>query len=226
MDPAVLNAPIGDFDPQLSETAAQYLAHLQLADRANQESMIDDFSRETLRLLGYPLRAERVISTRFIIPLTICGDKNRSAQTDVCVIHRPTMILLLLDKDKTIFNHSDPEPQVVAEAIAAFQYNNRLRAVLALDPLDSMTIPCITMSGTRPTFYLVPVTAALSQAVISGQYPATATTVLKCATVLGHQRRASDGMINPEYRKLALRRFVAFKAVAQAHWERILAGVE
>jgi hypothetical protein len=41
-----------------------------------------------------------------------------------------------------------------------------------------MTIPCITMSGTRPTFYLVPVTQELSTAVIGGVYPATETTVL------------------------------------------------
>jgi len=47
-----------------------------------------------------------------------------------------------------------------------------------------MTIPCITMSGTRPTFYLVPVTTELNDAVITGQYPATQTRILRCATVL------------------------------------------
>lgn len=34
--------------------------------------------------------------------------------------------------------------------------------------LDEMTLPCITMVGTRLTFYLVPVTKELSNAVVNG----------------------------------------------------------
>ena len=47
-------------------------------------------------------------------------------------------------------------------------------------------IPCIsiTMSGTRPTFYLVPVMEELSRAVITGHYSLIeTTTILKCVTV-------------------------------------------
>ena len=36
---------------------------------------------------------------------------------------------------------------------------------------------------------------------------------------------ASTGMEDVEYRKLALKRFLAFKALAEIHWRRILEGV-
>ncbi|KAF8836673.1 hypothetical protein BDN67DRAFT_973863 [Paxillus ammoniavirescens] len=58
------------------------------------------------------------------------------------------------------------------------------------------------MKSTRPTFYLIPVTTELSNVVITGQYPATQTRVLRCVTVA---RRASTGMEDTEYRKLALK---------------------
>jgi hypothetical protein len=83
-----------------------------------------------------------------------------------------------------------------------------------------MTIPCITMSGTRPTFYLVPVTLELSNAVAMAQYPSSETVVSKCVTVV--TRRASEGMKDTQYRQLALQRLLAFKTLAKSHWEAIL----
>ena len=111
---------------------------------------------------------------------------------------------------------------MVAEAIAAFQYNNTKRVARGQPTLEVMTIPCITMVGTNPTFYLVAVTKELSDAVKTGQYPPTQTRVLQCVTVPGHQRRVSDGMADIEFRKLALRRFVAFKNLARSHWQHFL----
>jgi hypothetical protein len=62
-------------------------------------------------------------------------------------------------------NPTDAQSQIIAGAISAFQFNNRKRESLGCKALPSMTIPCVTMSGTRPTFYLVPVTLA--------QYPSS-----------------------------------------------------
>jgi hypothetical protein len=98
------------------------------------------------------------------------------------------MILLILQADKTVFNASDPEPQVVAEAIAVYQHNNQHRVRIGLSMLDTMTVPCVTMTGMHPTFYLVPVTRELSDAVITGQWPKAETNVLKCVMVVGHNR--------------------------------------
>ena len=122
--------------------------------------------------------------------------------------------------DEILTGDTDAEPRVIAAAIAAFQFTNRKRGDLDLRPLDTMTIPCIKMTGTRPTFYLIPVTNALSRAIICGRDPSTQTRVLRCA--VAH----SAGMEDIEYRKLALKRFLAFKALARSHWERISEGVE
>ncbi|KAF8952385.1 hypothetical protein BDZ97DRAFT_2083535 [Flammula alnicola] len=203
--------------------ATRNLGYLDLATKASQDSAIDNFAAETLKLLGFDERKTTVV-TRYIIPLTICGDGNQVAQTDVCLLYRPSLVLLVLVEDKTIFNKTNPEPQVVAEAIAAFQSNNVKRRASGLPPLNAMTIPCITMTGTRPTFYLVPVTPELSDAIILGQYPATQTQVLQCVTTRVHARTTSEGMENVEYRKLALKRLLAFKKLAKRHWEQFLNG--
>ena len=61
----------------------------------------------------------------------------------------------------------EPKPQLVAEAIAGFVENNRLRA----HPLSQKTFPAITMVGPCPIFYKIPVTQALVDALITAQYP-------------------------------------------------------
>ncbi|KAK7016597.1 hypothetical protein R3P38DRAFT_2990639, partial [Favolaschia claudopus] len=215
------DTPAGSEDANLSDSTSRYLGYLDLAANATQESLIDDFARETLNLLGFSER-NLILSTRYIIPLTICGEIQRTAQTDVCLLHRRSLILLVLVEDKTLSNPTDTQSQVIAEAIAAFQFNNSKRESLGCDPLASMTIPCITMSGTRPTFYLVPVTQELSTAVATGQYPTTKTVISKCVTVQAHTRRASDGMQDIQYRHLALQRFLAFKTLAKRHWQAIV----
>jgi len=218
LDPLIIT---GSTDTaNLSDATLRYLTYLDLATKGSQETLIDEFSRETLSLLGYSERG-LALFTRYIIPLTICG-RETAAQTDVCLVDGRSMILLILQEDKTTFNPSNPEPQVIAEAIAAFQYNNIKRERRGLTALVSMVLPCITMVGTRPTFYLVPVTQALSDAVTTGQYPTMPTEVRKCVVVAGHNRSSSEGMERPEFRRVALERFLAFKALAKHHWNKFL----
>jgi len=224
LSPAIFAAP-GDPNVNVPKPTADYLRYLDLATRASQESFIDNFTAETLKLLGFNELENTLVMTRYVIPLTICGESGRVAQTDVCLLYCPSLVLLVVVEDKTIFNRSDPQPQVVAEAIAAFQFNNTKRIASGLPALDAMTIPCLTMTGTRPTFYLVPVTRTLSEAVMTGQYPEThQTKVLQCATTNMHARRSSEGMEDIEYRKLALKRFLAFKVLAKSHWELFIDG--
>jgi hypothetical protein len=221
LDPSILTTPATDADdPNLSEATSEYLGYLDLATRATQESAIDDFAAATLRLLGF--RAPNTtVATCYTIPLIICAEK-RTAHTDACVIRRPNTILLVLVKDKSIFDSTaalEVESQVVAGAIAAFQFNNAKRAENGRPTLEAMTIPCITISGTTPTFYLVPVTKELSDAVITGQYPTSQTQVLRCITIATYPRRVRGGMADLEFRKIALKRFLAFKDLAKSHWQ-------
>jgi hypothetical protein len=221
LDPLIITGSTTD-TTNLSDTTLRYLTHLDLATHASHESFIDEFSRQTLDLLGYSERGLALL-TRYNIPLTISG-KNKNAQTDVCLVDGRTMILLTLQEDKTLFSYSDPEPQVIAEAIAAYQYNNDKRERRDMATLDEMVFPCITMVGTHPTFYLVPVSRGLSDAVAIGQYPPAPTEVWKCVTVAGHNRSSSEGpgMENPEYRRVVLERLMAFKTLAKSHWEKFL----
>ena len=216
LDP--LDAPSDD----ISDHSYRLLQYLDLATRANsgQESAIDDFAKEVLRVIGFEERGT-LLRSRYAIPFTICGDSSRSAQSDVCLLHGNTTILLIIQEDKTAISPRDPEPQVIAEAIATFQYNNRVRARAGLDDLETMTIPCITMVGTRPIFYKVPVTSALNNAVITAQYPNETTHVSKCV-VVPNSRRLSEGMEVPEFRRVALQHYDAFKTVAKFLWSEFI----
>lgn len=196
------------------------LQYLDLASRANagQESAIDEFFQELLRMLRFEERG-LLLRTRYKIPLTICADSTCTAQTDVCRIHPTSVILLLLQGDKTVLSSKAPEAQIIAEAIAAFQSNNRARDAIGLPRLTEMVFPCITMIGTRPMFYQIPVTSALSEAVITAQYPAQTTLVVKCS-ISG--RRISESMETVGYRRTALQYFTTFRALARSLWQGFL----
>ena len=185
LDPNILIAPAGAKGPNLSDTVIVYLGYFDLAVSATQESSIDNFAVRTLDLLGFN-KCSTVVATYYAIPLTICADSNQIAQMYVCLLHHPTMVLLVLIEDKTLSNRTDAESQVIADAIAAFQFNNQKQKERGIAGLAAMTIPCFTMSGTCLTFYLIPVTQELITAVISGMYPATETQVLRCVTVAMH----------------------------------------
>jgi hypothetical protein len=134
----------------------------------DQKSAIRDFATELLRMLGFEERSF-VLRSGYTIPLQICGDLRRHTQADVCLVNRrgPT-ICLIVQAAKVAFTGGDPEAQVIAKAIAAFQMNNLKRAHLGKEMKDSMSIPCIAMVGTWPIFYVVPVTQELSKAVERG----------------------------------------------------------
>ncbi|KAI6015370.1 hypothetical protein F5J12DRAFT_817791 [Pisolithus orientalis] len=215
LDPSLVNSTIGA-ESGLPDRTVRYLSRLDWATYGGQECFMDDFYYETLLLLGFEER-NAIVCGRHIIPLTICGDHRQTAQMDACLLNRQSMVLLVLQGDKTMFGSTHPEPQVIAKAIAAYQYNNEQRQTRELPLLDAMTIPCITMDGTRPTFYLVPVTEALSNAVVTGQYPKAPTEVVKCVTSLRHNYQSDGGMETPAYRQLAFRRFLAFKDLAKGY---------
>ena len=221
IDPAILNSPLGS-NPNLaiSGVSPRYLDYLDLATRVPQECFILDFAAETLRLLGFEERRAFVFQ-RYSIPLTIPGEADPVDQTGICIIHaHPTLVLLVLVIAKTLTNEAGPETQVAATAITAFRFNNKMREDHGLNPLDAMIIPCITMANTCPIFYLVPVTTALINTVI-GQCPSSQSQVLRCPTVT----TSNAGMEDTEYRKLVLKRLLAFKALARSHLVHILEGV-
>lgn len=173
-----------------------------------EESAVDDFAAEIFRALGYETE-QTVVRTRKNIRLLMCGE-DVYAKTDVCLIDADSNILLLVQEDKTHMSASHPEPQLVAEAIAAFQRNNSIRVnKLFLEPLQTHVFPGITMVGTFPRFYKVNVTADLDQNIRYGTYPSTETIIYRHTPRV--PRRQSEGMRPLMNRKLVLRCYEAFK---------------
>ena len=185
------------------------------------DSIITDFTCSVLRVTGFELRVDGVVLIRRGLSLAICGDINRKSTPDLSLItyHVTPLILLLVQRDKPGFGSNGPEAPLIASAIAAFQNNNRNRAKMGLPALDAMTIPCITMVGTRPCFYKVPVTQHLSDCVVTGQFPLQQTVVTCCAPP-----SAPEGMRSVDYRHTALRYYAAFCGVAEVCWAPILTG--
>jgi len=174
-----------------------------------EESAVDDFARRLLSLLGYD-DPDRIICLQKNIPLFMCGG-HTNANTDVCVIDE-NLRILLVQEDRKYLDALDPEPQLIAEAIAAFQQNNSLESPGLQPPIQAKTIPGITMIGSTPTFYKITITQDLVQAVETGQYPANQTTVHKLVPPVDDPARLKqDGMRPLNNRAVILSCFEAFK---------------
>ncbi|KAJ7870143.1 hypothetical protein B0H14DRAFT_2345757, partial [Mycena olivaceomarginata] len=175
-----------------------------------EESAVDDFAVLLFQELGY-VPVGRVIRTRKDIPLVICGE-HRHAKTDVCIIDDGG-ILLLVQEDKRHADGGNPVPQLVAEAIAAFQSNNLTRELtFGLPPLPFKVVPGITMKGTSPIFFKVPVSQELVTAVIGGVYPATETIVQAHLPAIPRPaERLNEGMKPQDNRLIIMSCYEAFK---------------
>lgn len=218
LDPAILTSPVGPSETfvQFSDSTACYLSSLDIATRPNLDNLIPsrviNLMRETLNLLDFSTRG-RHLCTGSPIPGE-ASDSNTALPT-LNLIHgtqRP-LVLLLVVGENTI-------DRVLSEAIEAFQFNNRMRIERGLLSLEEMTIPCIGMDGTQPTFYLVPVSLVLSECAITGRRPETETVMEVCRTPAD----LGEGMEDMRYRKLALQCLLAFKELAKSHWDHILLG--
>ncbi|KAH9979646.1 hypothetical protein BJV74DRAFT_888074 [Russula compacta] len=184
-----------------------YYLDLAMGPKIGQEAAVGNFAAELLRGLDYD-GANRIAFIRHAIPFLICGG-NSLAQTDVCIFD-DNEILLLLQEDKRLTSMKDPEPQVIAEAIAAFALNNRKRERdLHLPLRDSIMFPCLTMVGASPMFYKISVTTTLSKAVQTDSFPEIETHVLRYIPAL--PRRNSEGMRPLPNRIEILRCLEAFK---------------
>jgi hypothetical protein len=183
---------------------------LAMVSLGSGENAVDDFACELLRMLKFK-KIGQVIGTRRDIKMVMCG-KNTHAKTDVCIIDKKG-IFFLIQEDKSYMKFPDPEPQIIAEAIAAFQHNNNIRVrQMGLEEIREYTFPCITMMGTYPTFYKIRIAKELDEAVRLGGLPEFETLVERFDPIID-QSRYSYGMKLLEYRKRILQSFIAFRSV-------------
>jgi len=175
-----------------------------------EETAVDDFAMALFSQIGY-ISLSRMGRSRKPIRLYICGEE-RSAQTDVCLIGEGR-ILLLVQENKSIVSGRRPEPQLVAEAVGAYQHNCRVHELqYGTPPPESQVIPGITMVGTFPTFYKIPVTQHLSKSLMSGTYPRRPTMIETCTPSLGDRPLSGAlGMLDLSNRGVILGYFESFK---------------
>lgn len=150
-----------------------------------EESAVDDLAKSVLQLFDYD-DGDRSIRTREILDLDMANGKTQ-AIPDVCVETMELSIKLLVQEDKSYnvgndrhLMGSNPEAQLIAEAVAAFQENTKIYCRLGkLDVPKYQLFPGIVMLGTCPTFYLIPVDEKLANYIRFGTKPETETVVKK-----------------------------------------------
>jgi len=148
----------------------------EVLTRLDADDMTNDSNYKFVRYMDLamdPVPAEESAVDDFAV---ICREQCH-AKTDVCVVDEDN-ILLLVQEDKRHKEGKDPEPQLIAGAIAVFQANNTKQTrVLGEEAIDAKVMPGITLVGSSPTFYKIPVTKQLAQAVVLGRFPTTQTVV-------------------------------------------------
>lgn len=189
-----------------------WLMGLILDPRMNLEvnlgSAVDNFALETLRLLGYEEHGYGLRS-HMTLPLLMCGQRTQT-EADVCLMSLNEIVLLVQEtnsQDSTV----DAEAQLVAKAIAAFQFNSSHRRQ-AKGAVTSWTYPCITMRGTCPTFYKVTITEGLCSAVQNGRTPQETTVVQRFEPI---KDGFNEGMRPLAVRRRILQSFALFKTLIQ-----------
>lgn len=178
------------------------------------ESGTSDFMVDLLRLMGYETETT-LLRTRLSIPFKIC-EEYRCAKPDVALldISRGGIVQLVIHEDKSPVEaklHVDPEPQLVASAIAASRWQGT-RFYQGKPPSETRMIPGICLKGTIPTFYKVKLAKGLGKDLFWGEYLEGKTVVYR------HTPRLPDtswevrtGMSNMKLRGLIWRYFQAFK---------------
>ncbi|TEB23377.1 hypothetical protein FA13DRAFT_1420359 [Coprinellus micaceus] len=185
---------------------------LAMVPATSEESAVGDFAVVLLRALGYEPRG-RTLRTRKDLPFIICGE-SRHAKADVCLIDEQDIVLLVQEGKRQTSPGEDPEPQLIAAAVAAFTLNIRNRVEnLGIPPLPSKLFAGISLTGTAPVFYKINVTAELVTAISGGGYPETLTVVYAHLPVVPRRphRRWGEGMKPLDNRRVILSCYEAFK---------------
>jgi hypothetical protein len=127
----------------------------------------------------------------------------------MCVVDRAGSIILLVQVVKCYSDTGDCEAQVFANAVAAIQFQNKLLRCAGLPPMNTKVLPGIIMGGSTPIFYKIDITAALVEAVETGQYPTQVTITHKLDPPVAGLR--AEGMRSLDNRAVLLSCFEAFK---------------
>ncbi|GLB41631.1 hypothetical protein LshimejAT787_1002310 [Lyophyllum shimeji] len=213
-----------------------FFQHLQAASTPSpdQETAVRDFTAHLLHLLGYTepkpsaqhseqaSDEPRVIKKDYDLPLFMCG-RTVHALADVCLLvpdmehHHSDTVLLIAKASRTGSSPTTDdtaagvEARLIAQAIAAYQSQNRTRGRARLSPTEKHTVPGLIMAGTMPVLYKIEISGELAECVQTAQVPTTTTKVQRL--IMPGEGPAREGMIRLENRKVMLGCLEAFKAL-------------
>jgi hypothetical protein len=204
-------------DEMTNDESYQVVRHMDLAmdPTITEKSAVDDFAMCLLRAMGYSGRESgRDLRTGKHLSLFFRSVLNH-LEADVCVLDKDEFILLVQANKR----HKDsrtiaPEPLLIFRAIAAVLYNNHRRRHLGLDPVDVNVMAGISMTGTSPVFFKVPVTLGLIEAVRTRRYPVTVTptdVAVHYPELPRPSRRLTEGMRPLDNRRSILACYEGFK---------------
>ncbi|KAK0199857.1 hypothetical protein DFS33DRAFT_201161 [Desarmillaria ectypa] len=196
---------VQDAENMVSARNAELVNLLDIAMAPVGTSAVNDFAMELFKRTGYT-GYTRVARSHMDTPLLICGEW-RNAQTDVCILDRQQNDIVLLHASES-GEPLNPEAHLVAEAIAAFDQNNRIRGAASI---DAKVVPGIIMVDTSPTFFKIPVTFALVHSVRHGLFPPEPTIISAHVPVIPRPYR--KGMKSLDTRVAILQCYEAFKAI-------------
>ncbi|KAK0503771.1 hypothetical protein EDD18DRAFT_1344678 [Armillaria luteobubalina] len=173
------------------------------------EDMEDEGNYTLMQYMDWVMNPVPVQTSALNIPLFIC-DEQQDAKPNVSIMTDSIKILLLVQQDK---QDMEAEPQLIAEAIAAFQANNyEQRCFFSQGPIAHKTMPGIVLTGTLPVFYKIPVTTKLTDSVSLGQYLPTRSSVHAHLPPVPHPAcHLNEGMRPLDNRVIILSYYEAFK---------------
>jgi hypothetical protein len=205
-----LNVPPGillPFNPKAVDDATYtFYGFLMRALNQATEYSVDNFAVALFRLMGYE-SCGCSVQFQVPLPLTVANVK-RVVKTDICVVDRDGIYRVIQKAKRDDFF---PLEELVANAIAAFDFNNDRLMSLHRKPLTNGIIPAIMLINTGPYFYKINVSEDLVNCVRNGIRPEFVTEVLHfvpdlpCGNTLG--------MYHLPNRLLSLQCYEAFKAI-------------
>ncbi|KAF9455730.1 hypothetical protein BDZ94DRAFT_1277447 [Collybia nuda] len=174
-----------------------------------------DFAAHLLRILGFSQLPNRLVRRNIDLPLYTCG-RSLHVIADVCLwdpINQTALMIIKEDKRTHDPHSGDPEPQLFAQAIAAFQSYNRALRAARLPPVDTKIIPAVIMAGATPILYKFEITAELVESVQSAQCPTKVTKVQRLVPPVNRcHLLKEEGMVPVETRAVMLSCLEGFKA--------------
>ncbi|KAG5636950.1 hypothetical protein H0H81_006298 [Sphagnurus paluster] len=182
LPPADMNGFLTYLDTTTADNAGDYdtanLLHTLQMAQTSAESWVDEFASRILRKMGYEGR-KRLVKVKQMLHF-LSGGALQNAQADVCVMSRDEVILLVQeDKRSSDGLVLGSRPQLVAEAIAAFAWNQNQVTLRRQAPLTTLALPGILMIGALPVFYKIIITDELYSAVKATSYPTKQTMIYR-----------------------------------------------